>query len=124
MRMSSVTNTLLLVGVAFLLALGQLLLKAGVQTAGAESGKAVLPTLILSLAATWQFWAAILVCGCVVLVWAWILTFIPLSRAYPFVVLAFVFTAILESVCFGVQISPKFFVGCSFILLGLLVIVA
>lgn len=122
--MSSVTNTSLLVFVAFLLALGQLLLKAGVQTASAGNGQAALPTLVLSLAVTWQFWAAIVVCGSVVLLWAWILTFIPLSKAYPFVVLAFVFAAILESVCFGVHMSPKFFVGCSFILLGLLVIVA
>jgi drug/metabolite transporter (DMT)-like permease len=122
--MSSVTNTLLLVSVAFLLALGQLLLKAGVQTASAESGKATLPALAMLLAVTWQFWAAIMVCSFVVPLWAWILTFIPLSRAYPFVVLAFIFTAIFESVFFGMQISPKFFIGCSFILIGLLVIVA
>ena len=60
----------------------------------------------------------------VVPLWAWILTFVPLSKAYPFVVLAFVFTAIFESVFFGVQMSLKFFVGCSFILVGLLVIIA
>jgi drug/metabolite transporter (DMT)-like permease len=121
--MSTVTDTLLLISVAFLLALGQLLLKAGVQTANADNSNTALPSLVMSLVITWQFWAAIMVCGFVVLIWAWILTFIPLSRAYPFVVLAFVFTAILESLCFGVQMSPKFFVGCSFILVGLLVIV-
>jgi hypothetical protein len=122
--LSSVTKTLLLVCVAFLLAIGQLLLKAGVRTASVESSKAALPELALSLAITWQFWAAIMVCSFVVPLWAWILTFVPLSKAYPFVVLAFVFTAIFESVFFGVQMSPKFFVGCSFILVGLLVIIA
>jgi drug/metabolite transporter (DMT)-like permease len=121
--MSSVTNTLLLVFVAFLLAVGQLLLKAGVQTARATSHKATLPALGLSLVVTWQFWMAIMVGGFVVLLWAWILTFVPLSKAYPFVVLAFVFTAIFESVFFGGQMPVKFFVGCSLILVGLLVIV-
>lgn len=121
--MLSVPKTLLLVCMALLLAIGQLLLKAGVQTASAESGKTTLPALALSLAVAWQFWAAIMVCGFAVLLWAWILTFIPLSKAYPFVVLAFVFTAVLESVFFGAQISLKFFVGCSFILAGLLVII-
>jgi len=121
--MSSVTNALLLVCVAFLLAVGQLLLKAGVQTASAMSHKATLPALGLSLVVTWQFWTAIMVSGFVVLLWAWILTFIPLSKAYPFVVLAFVFTAIFESVFFGGQTPVKFFVGCSLILVGLLVIV-
>jgi hypothetical protein len=124
MPVSSVTKTLLLVCVAFLLAIGQLLLKNGVQTASAGSGKPTLPSLALSLAVTWQFWAAMMVCGFVVLLWAWILTFIPLSKAYPFVVLAFVFTAIFESVFFGVQMLPKFFIGCSLILAGLMVIIA
>jgi hypothetical protein len=121
--MSSITNALWLVCVAFLLALGQLLLKAGVLTASVASKKATLPALGLSLVVTWQFWTAIMVCGFVVLLWAWILTFIPLSKAYPFVVLAIVLTAIFESVFFGGQLPVKFFVGCSLIFVGLLVIV-
>ena len=54
-ELSSVTKTLLLVCVASLLAIGQLLLKAGVRTASVESSKAALPDLALSLAVTWQF---------------------------------------------------------------------
>ncbi len=91
-------NVSLLVSFAFFLGAGQILLKMGVFIAQAQA-QAISPnvwTFGIRLIQTWQFWAAILLCGSLVLLWAWILTVVPLTKAYPFVVLAFIFAAIME----------------------------
>lgn len=118
-----VIQTAMLVGVAFMLAVGQILLKIGVTNARSAPGGDVTTGMFSHLLLAWQFWAAILVSGAVMVFWAWILTFIPLAKAYPFVVLAFVFAGILEAIIFGQSLSASFFVGCALILGGLLIIV-
>ena len=120
--MTSAINTLILVFVALMLALSQILLKAAVVLVRTDGKTAVLG-MLTSLLTIWQFWLAIIVSGCVMLLWAWVLTFVPLSKAYPFVVLAFVFAAIFDSIFFGQSLSLKFFLGCALILAGLIVIV-
>ena len=82
-----------------------------------------LAVMLTSLLTIWQFWVAIIVSGCGMVLWAWVLPFVPLAKAYPFVVLAFVFAAIFDSVFFGQSLSLKFFLGCALILAGLIVIV-
>jgi drug/metabolite transporter (DMT)-like permease len=54
--------------------------------------------------------------------WVYLLTFTPLSRAYPFVALAFVLTPLLASRLFGEALKPSFFLGLAAIVAGLLVI--
>lgn len=52
-------------------------------------------------------------------VWVWILTFTPLSRAYPFVGLSYIFVPILSLFIFGEQLSTRFFIGVGAIIIGL-----
>ena len=53
-------------------------------------------------------------------VWVWILTFTPLSRAYPFVALAFALTPALGGLVFAEPISIRLVIGIGLILCGLL----
>ena len=52
--------------------------------------------------------------------WVWILTFTPLSRAYPFVALAFALTPALGGLMFAEPISVRLVIGIGLILCGLL----
>ncbi len=52
--------------------------------------------------------------------WVWILTFTPLSRAYPFVALAFALTPALGALVFAEPISIRLVIGVGLILCGLL----
>jgi drug/metabolite transporter (DMT)-like permease len=56
------------------------------------------------------------------ILWVWILSFTPLSRAYPFVALAFALTPLLGAMLFGETISLWFIVGLLFILCGLFIV--
>ena len=51
--------------------------------------------------------------------WVWILTFTPLSRAYPFVALAFALTPALGGLLFAEPISLRLVIGIVLILCGL-----
>ena len=53
-------------------------------------------------------------------VWVWILTFTPLSRAYPFVALAVALTPALGGLMFAEPISVRLVIGIALILCGLL----
>jgi drug/metabolite transporter (DMT)-like permease len=52
--------------------------------------------------------------------WVWIWTFTPLSRAYPFVALAFALTPALGGLVFAEPISVRLVIGIGLILCGLL----
>ena len=54
--------------------------------------------------------------------WVWLLTFTPLSRAYPFVALAFVITPLLGGMVFAEPITPRLLIGIAVLLGGLLLI--
>ena len=55
-------------------------------------------------------------------VWVWLLTFTPLSRAYPFVALAFAITPLLGGMVFAEPITPRLLTGIAVLLGGLLLI--
>src|SRR5262245_35864795 len=54
--------------------------------------------------------------------WVWILSITPLSRAYPFVALAFVITPLLGGVFFDEAISIRLLAGLGLILCGLFLV--
>jgi hypothetical protein len=58
------------------------------------------------------------------LLWVWILSFTPLSRAYPFVALAFALTPLLAGSLFGETISLRLITGLLFIICGLFFVTA
>jgi drug/metabolite transporter (DMT)-like permease len=55
-------------------------------------------------------------------IWVWILSFTPLSRAYPFVALAFAVTPIFSAVLLSEPLTTRLIVGIAVILCGLLLV--
>jgi len=76
-----------------------------------------------SLLTDGYFVLAIAVYGALTLLWIWILTRVPLSRAYPFVVLAFVFTPAFAVLFFHESVNIWYFMGLALIVLGLGILV-
>jgi len=76
----------------------------------------------LSLVFNVYFLGAVALFVALTVLWVWLLTFIPLSRAYPFVALAFAITPLLGGVVFAEPITPKLLAGIGLLLGGLLLI--
>ena len=55
-------------------------------------------------------------------IWVWLLTFTPLSRAYPFVALAFAMTPLLGGLVFNEPMAPRLLLGIGTVLVGLFLI--
>lgn len=55
--------------------------------------------------------------------WVWILSFTPISSAYPFVALSFVITPLLGSVIFSETLEFKNYLSMAFIFCGILILV-
>jgi drug/metabolite transporter (DMT)-like permease len=56
------------------------------------------------------------------LIWVWILSFTPLSRAYPFVALAFALTPILSGMFLAEPLTTRLMIGIAVTLCGLLLV--
>ena len=56
------------------------------------------------------------------LIWVWILSFTPLSRAYPFVALAFALTPILSGIFLAEPLTTRLIIGIAVTLCGLLLV--
>jgi drug/metabolite transporter (DMT)-like permease len=95
---------------------GQLLFKMAALR-GAPEGPFIERTMSLLL--NGYFLVALLLYGALTVLWVWILTFTPLSRAYPFVALAFALTPALGGLFFAEPISIRLVVGIVLILCGL-----
>lgn len=108
-----------LISYAFLLAFAQIVLKYAVIIANNRANGGTVLDFILALVMQFRFWIVIVMCAVLVFSWAWLLTLMPLFKAYPFVVLAFIFAALLEHYIFGQAISSRFFFGCALIAIGL-----
>ena len=78
---------------------------------------------LLSLMHNLYFVSALVLYGALSLLYVWILTFTPLSRAYPFVALAFAFTPALAAWLFGEPVSFRLIIGISLILCGLFLVI-
>jgi drug/metabolite transporter (DMT)-like permease len=75
---------------------------------------------LFSLAHNAFFLAALVLYGALTVLWVWILTFTPLSRAYVFIALAFAITPLAGGFLFGEPISVRLVVGIGLIVGGLL----
>jgi len=75
---------------------------------------------LMALALNGFFLAALVLYGALTLLWVWILTFTPLSRAYVFIALAFAITPLAGGFLFGEPISLRLVVGIGLIVGGLL----
>ena len=98
---------------------GQLLFKsAALRSPPAES----FAERLLGLAGNVSFLLAISLYFALSLLWVWVLSFTPLSRAYPFVALAFAVTPLLAALVFGEPLSTRLLVGLAVILGGLVLV--
>ena len=96
---------------------GQLLFKMAANsygTANVGTGER-----LLALFCNPYFLSALVLYAGFALLWVWILSFTPLSRAYPFVALAFALTPLLAGSLFGETISLRLIIGLLLILGGL-----
>jgi drug/metabolite transporter (DMT)-like permease len=97
------------------LALGQALFKLA-STRMLQDGR---PSFVL-LFSTGSFYAALILYGALTVLWVWLLSSVPLSRAYPFVALSFVFTPILAVIAFNESVTPSYILGLVLIVGGLI----
>jgi drug/metabolite transporter (DMT)-like permease len=111
---------LLLVAYAAGMSGGQILFKMAALRSGAAAGGLV--DRFLGLAFNVYFLAALVLYFAYAILWVWILTVIPLSRAYPFVALAFALTPLLGGLLFGDTISLRLIAGIVLILCGLFLV--
>ena len=114
-----ISSVLILAAYALGMTGGQLLFKASADGIKGLSGM----SLVIGLATNVWFIAAITLYMSLTVVWVWILTFIPLSRAYPFVILAFIFTPLGAAALFGESLRGNYLWGMAFVLTGLTLIV-
>ena len=107
---------LLLIVYAAAMAGGQILFKLAALRSPAFGS---LGERLLAMAQNRYFAAAVALYAALTMLWVWILSFTPLSRAYVFVALAFAITPFAGGVIFGEPITVRLVVGIAFIFLGL-----
>jgi drug/metabolite transporter (DMT)-like permease len=101
---------------------GQVLFKMAALRYGAAEGG--LGDRLLGLVYNVYFLSALALYAGYAILWVWILSVIPLSRAYPFVALAFALTPLLGGLLFGDVISARLIAGIFFILCGLFLVIS
>jgi drug/metabolite transporter (DMT)-like permease len=111
----SVAKLIVLLLYALGMSLGQVMFKVAADRAKARAADGFLEPLVTD----GYFLAAVAIYGVLTLVWVWILTSVPLSRAYPFVVLAFVFTPAFAVLFFNESVNTWYLMGLALILSGL-----
>lgn len=99
---------------------GQLLFKLAAQRLGSSGNPG---ERVIELAGNAYFYGAFALYCALAVLWVWILTFTPLSRAYPFVALAFAVTPLLGSWIFGEPIDLRLGLGIMVILCGLFLVI-
>lgn len=115
----TVSQILLLMVYAAGMSGGQVLFKMAALRYVAEGG---VGERLLGLVCNIYFVTAVVFYAGYAILWVWILSFTPLSRAYPFVALAFALTPLLGAMLFGETISLRLIVGLLFILCGLFIV--
>lgn len=99
---------------------GQLLFKLAAQRLPARAGAG---EQLISLLGNAYFFVAFAFYCALALCWVWILSFTPLSRAYPFVALAFAITPMLGAWLFDESIDLRLGLGIASIVFGLVLVV-
>ena len=69
------------------------------------------------------FLVALILYAALAVLWVWILTFTPLSRAYPFVALAFALAPLAAAYAFAEPLTARLLVGIAAIMVGLFLVV-
>jgi drug/metabolite transporter (DMT)-like permease len=110
----TLANFALLAVYALGMSFGQVLFKLAADRAKSDSAG-----FLVGLLGTAYFYVSVALYAVLAVVWIWVLTRLPLSRAYPFAVLAFVFTPLLAALFFGEPLGVRFFASLALIVAGL-----
>ena len=110
----SIAQIAILCGYAGGMAAGQILFKLAASSLTGTIGERS-----LALVQNLYFLSALALYGALSVFWVWILTFTPLSRAYPFVALAFALTPALGAWLFDEAVSLRLIIGMLLIICGL-----
>jgi drug/metabolite transporter (DMT)-like permease len=113
----SIAQVAILCGYAAGMAAGQILFKLASLRLAPDGSPA---ERVGSLMQNWVFLAALAVYLALSVLWVWILSFTPLSRAYLFVALSFAIVPVASAVLFAEPLSLRVMVGIGLILCGLL----
>lgn len=105
---------LTLFGVA--MAAGQILFK---RAANVVAGRPATDMMIGLLTAP-SLWAALVVYGAATVLWIWILTRVPLSRAYPFAALGMILVPLASALVYGERVGPMFWGGILLVVAGII----
>lgn len=100
------------------IAAGQILFKRAAAQLGPASGA----SWVLDLALLPTMWLAMALYAGATLLWVRILTTVPLSRAYPFMALAFVLVPAAGYVFFNESITVRYAAGTLLIIAGVVVV--
>ncbi|HKU17742.1 MAG TPA: hypothetical protein VJP80_00545 [Candidatus Saccharimonadales bacterium] len=100
--------------VVLALAVGQLLFKATAMAWAADG--TLFSTRVLT-----RLFPSLVVYGLATLAWIWVLQTVPLRTAYPFMALAFAFVPIGAYLIFKEVITPVYWVGTFFIVVGVVI---
>lgn len=118
-------TTLAVVAVSVLLATtGQLLLKAGMDAAGAEVALApdALLELVRTVATSWRLLLGLVAFGGSALFWLVALSRLPLSTAYPLVSTSYVLLLVFSRIVLGERPSVTVWGGALLITVGVVLI--
>lgn len=72
----------------------------------------------LEISVILPFVAAVFIYSLATIAWVWALKFIPLSRAFPFVALSYIFVPLLCWFYFGESLNLRYFIGVILIIVG------
>ena len=100
------------------IAAGQILFKRAASQLGPATGF----SWVLDVARLPTMWLALALYGGATLLWVRILTTVPLSRAYPFMALAFVLVPAAGYFLFNESITGRYAIGTALIVAGVLVV--
>lgn len=106
------TTVLLLIGTIFLLAVGQVFFKSAAGLLEFSRPKSFL---------TWQLVTALVIYVFATLAWLYVLSCVPLTVAFPFYGLSFLFVPILAWLVFGEPLRWEIFAGGVLIFAGIMV---
>ena len=116
-----ISEIIMLILFSVCMGVGQLLFKltAARQSINSEMTWEV---RLYTLLGDWVFLLGVVLYGLMLVYWIWLLTFLPLSRAYPFTLLSIVVAAIGGAIFFQETLSLRFFVGVTIMGVGLVVL--
>lgn len=104
----TVWTNVIVVSIVVAIAAGQVLFKLAANSMRTADGILQMPVLV-------PLFSAFVVYGVATLAWVWVLQFIDLSRAYPYMAIAFVLVPAASWMIFGERIDLRYVVGVLFI---------